>query len=245
MEVITAKSYFKNHLLLPVIFLGIGICILVVNDLIGSIDIDTESIFRSFQIVFDKIFRFIGLICAFWLGIMQIFIVCVDFFDDRIKYYNKICTSQWRKNLLNLGFTEILGSDTTLHKDGVATLQHFTLRGIYEDMPLQIKSAGQYYHIIEISIPLNLEIDKDFEDYKSDFSKKYNPQNENNEGVFSTQYNFENIGISQEKIFKTIKIAYAVEDKIIWATVHELQNIANEVEYKDQKLVNYLKFEKL
>lgn len=97
---------------------------------------------------------------------MQILLVCLDFFKDTIKYYNKICTSQWRKDLLNLGFTEILGRHTTLHKGGVATLQHFKLQGIYENMPLQIKSAGQYYDTIEISIPLNLKIDKDTEIYQ-------------------------------------------------------------------------------
>ena len=161
MEVITAKSYFKNHLFIPILFLGIGICILVVNDLIGSIDIDPESIFRSFQVVFDKIFLFIGIISVF-LGVLQTFIGFIGFFDEKITYYNKICTSQWRKDFLNLGFTEILGGYTILHDKGVAMLQHFTLQGIYENMPLQIKSAGQYYHLIEISIPLNVEIDKDF-----------------------------------------------------------------------------------
>lgn len=244
MEVITAKSYFKGIFLVIILFVGAGICVLVVNDLIGSIEIDPNSIFSSIRKVFDKIMLGIGLILIF-SGLLSILIYCLDFFNDTIKFYNKICTSQWRKDLLSLGFTETLGSNATLHKDGVATLQHFTLKGIYEATSLQVKSAGQYYHLIEISIPLNLEIDKDFEDYKSDFSKKYNPQNENNKGVFSTQYNFENIGVSQEKIFKTIKIADAVEDKNIWAAVHELQNIVNETEYKEQKLVNYLKFEEL
>lgn len=108
----------------------------------------------------------------------------------------------------------MLGEHTTLHEKGVVTLQHFTLQGIYENMPLQIKSAGQYYDTIEISIPLNLKIDKDTEIY-------------------------------QKILLQSISIEDATEDKIIWAIVHVLQNNVNLYKYQDQKLVNYLKFEKL
>jgi hypothetical protein len=209
MEVITAKSYFKNNLLILLLFLGIGIGILVVNDLIGSIEIYPDSIFRTIQKVFDKIMLFIGLILTLSV-LITILICCIDFFNDTIKYYNKICTSKWRKDLLNLGFTETLGEHTTLHKDRVATLQHFTLKGIYENMPLQIKSAGQYYDMLEISIPLNLEIDKDIERY-------------------------------QKILTRSINIEYAARDTRIWANIHELQNMV----HKEQKLVNYLKFEEL
>ncbi len=219
MQVIDAKFFFKNNIIAISIVLGTFLLAVV------AVTIDDHSIFVGFKILFG-IGAFCGIFPAF-ISLIVLLFDFINFFSKHIKNYNKIATSQWLKDLLNLGFVEIIAKNN----DTITSIEipHFLLMGIYETLPLQIES-NRYNEIIEIYITLNLEIDKDFTAYQQNFSKQYHSQN---------------IKISQEKIFKTIKIADAVEDKNIWAAVHELQNIVNEAAYKEQKLINYLKFEEL
>jgi energy-coupling factor transporter transmembrane protein EcfT len=219
MQVIDAKFFFKNNIIAISIVLG------TVFSAVVATAIDEYSIFVVFKTIFSFLFILSGL--PAFISLMLLLMNIFQYFSKNIESYNKITASQWRKDFLNIGFVETIIN----YNDAMEGIQipHFFLIGIYETLPLQIES-NQYDEIIEIYIPLKLEIDKDFTTYQQDFSKQYHSQN---------------IKISKEKIFKTIKIADAVEDKNIWAAVHELQNIVNEAEYKEQKLVNYLKFEEL
>ncbi len=218
MQVINAKFFFKNNIIAISIVLG------TVFLAVGAVIIDDHSIFVGFKILF--IWSSMFLMLPAFISLIVLLFSFIEYVSKNIQY-NKITTSQWRKELLNLEFIEIIAKN-----NGTITsieTPSFLLVGIYETLPLQIQ-VSWYIEIIEICIPVKLEIDKDFTTYQQNFSKQYYSQN---------------IKISQERIFKTIKISDAVEDKIIWATVHELQNIVNEEEYKEQKLVNYLKFEEL
>jgi energy-coupling factor transporter transmembrane protein EcfT len=213
MQVIDAKFFFKNNIIAISIVLGIFLLAF------GAEVIDDHSIFVGFKILFS--WSLMLLMFPAFIFLIILLFAFIKFFSKNIKNYNKIAVSQWRKDLLNLGFVEIIAENN----DTITGIEipHFVLMGIYETLPLQIES-NQYDEIIEICITLNLEIDKDFTSYQQSFSKQYHSQN---------------IKISQEKIFKIINIADAVEDKNIWAAIHELQNIVNEEEYKEQKLVNY------
>lgn len=225
MKVITVKSYFLYYVLPPILCLVIPIFVFIVGALIVNISTEPNSFLRIIQGIILIIIFFISIPLILFLlyAILAIFILLfkVAIIKVALKNYNKVCISQWRQDLIALNFIEIF--------EGKG-MEVCILKGVYETLPIQIKSSIYKYDFIEIYIPLNLEIGNDFTTYQEGFKKQYSAQN---------------IQISQDKIVKTIKIADAVEDKIIWAAIHELRNIVNEDEYKEQKLLNYLRFDEI
>lgn len=218
MKVITLNLYFKYHILPPILFLIIMIFTLIVGVLIGDIPTEPSSFSRLIQTIIAGLILFIGISLSLF-SLLVILSNSISLFGLAIKNYNKVCISQWRQDLLALNFIEIF--------EGKG-MKVCLLKGVYETLPIQIKSDIRKYDFIEIQIPLNLAIEEDFTSYQQGFEKQYEAQN---------------LKISQDKITKTIQIADAVEDKIIWAAIHQLQNIVKEHEYKEQKLVNYLQFD--
>jgi hypothetical protein len=141
--------------------------------------------------------------------------------SETVKAYNTICTSGWRQDLLNFGFTEIIGE-----LDISELCSPFTLKGFYENFPIQIRGINNNNSdIIVISIPLLLKTDDNFFEYWSAFVKQYPSQN---------------INLSSEKLSKTIPIIEAIDDKIVWSAINQLINITQTQEYNSKKLINYI-----
>lgn len=164
------------------------------------------------------LFLAIEIISYVFLSVMIIFLLYHFYISTYVPFkdfkpYNKICISQWRNELLTLGFVE--------NFEGYSNIpnlyeKQFLLQGIYENMIIEIKSSGENAEIIEINIPLFLEKDANFELLQANLK---------------TNYSSQNVFLSAEKLYKIMPISEAIEDKAIFEAVNQLIMIAKEQNY--------------
>lgn len=167
---------------------------------------------------YATLFLVIEIISYVFLSAMIIFLLYHFYISAYVPFqdfkpYNKICISQWRNELLELGFVE--------NFDGYSNIpnlyeKQFLLQGIYENIIIEIKSSGENAEMIEISIPLIFEEDENFELLQSNFT---------------TNYPTQKIIFSKEKLYKTISINEVVEDRVVWETINQLIMVVKEQNY--------------
>lgn len=142
-------------------------------------------------------------------------------FSKSIKIYNQICTSQWRKTLLKLGFSE------TIKDIENSQNKYFTFNGLYKNMPFEIGSKDYRHQFIEIAIPLSLNTkgDENFDKFCEDLSNSYKEID---------------AYLIESKLYKRLYTANGIEDTEIWEAMNKLIEIANNESYNEQKLVSYI-----
>lgn len=163
------------------------------------------------------IFSTVLLFISFLVIISQ----AISFFrnkDDKYTFYTRIGFSETRQRLLDLGFSE------TVSEWHPSDFSKFTLKGIYENIPLNIQ--GSSIGSFEIDIPLLLEIDDSYHLFWCNFLRRYPPKKiKFDQTVLGKQIN----GYINQSI-----------DKAFWEAINELQSILEEQEYRGQKLINYV-----
>jgi hypothetical protein len=169
----------------------------------------TLLVFALFPLLFAFLWYFVSFATPFILN------------TNLVKNYNKIYKSGWRKDLLQIGFFEIVEEIDTM-----TLCSPFTLKGVYENCSIQIKSTYNF-DMIEIAIPLNLKYNNNFLEYEHRFNKQYYSQN---------------VRLSSEELSKTIPIGETANDKIIWATINQLIALAEIQTYKSRKLTHYIAY---
>jgi hypothetical protein len=137
--------------------------------------------------------------------------------DSKYTFYTRMGFDEPRQQLLNLGFVE------TVSEWNPRNSPEFVFKGIYENMPLEIKGSNNIF--VTIKIPMLLEIDDSYYEFWRNFAKKYPPQE---------------INFNQTILGKQIIIDKQNSAKVFWETISKLQNILEEQEYRGQKLINYV-----
>lgn len=228
MQEINIKFYLKNIAYPFIIFIASIILIFLLFDLnkFLMLNFTPNLFFKTVSIILEIIF-FLLIIFVCGYSIHLSFIPSpLRLNSETVKAYNKICTSGWRQDLLNFGFTEIIEE-----LDMSELCSPFTLKGVYENFPLQIRGIKGFdindsdVIVIIIAIPLLLKTDDNFFEYCSTFVKQYPSQN---------------IDLSSEELSKTIPIIEAIDDKVVWSAINQLINITQTQKYNSKKFINYI-----